>query len=57
VYSKVWEKQGFREESLSLNNLDTLFSKLGRDIQYWIKESKLSGEKNSIVKFLKKIIY
>ena len=57
VYAKVWEKQGFREESLSLKTIQGEFNKSGRDIQFWIKNSLLSGEKNALIKLFKKIVY
>jgi len=57
VYAKVWEKQGFREESLSLKTIQGEFNKSGRDIQFWIKNSLLSGEKSALIKLFKKIVY
>lgn len=57
VYAKVWEKQGFKEESLSLKTIDQEFNKTGHDVQFWIKNSFIASEKNPVVKFFKKIVY
>jgi glycosyltransferase involved in cell wall biosynthesis len=57
VYAKVWEKQGFRQESLPLKTIEKEFSTIGRDIQFWVKNSMLATEKNALVKFIKKIVY
>lgn len=57
VYSKVWEKQGFREEAIPIKTIDNEFSKMNKDVQYWIRNSMLSSEKNPIIKLFKKIVY
>lgn len=57
VYAKVWEKQGFQEKSLPIQSIEKEFAHIGRDIQFWVKNSLVAGEKNMLVKFLKKIVY
>ena len=43
VYLKVWEKDGFKEESLSLKEIDEERKKASEGFNFWIKELKSGG--------------
>lgn len=52
VYLKVWESSSFKEADLKLTDLETEKEKVGYQINYWMKEIKLS--KNPFKRFLSK---
>lgn len=51
VFAKVWEKQGFEEENITLSEVSSEMSKLGKEIKYWILTSSLD-ESSSRVKLI-----
>lgn len=53
VFAKVWEKRGFRNESLSLNQIDKKIHESAKDYHFWLTTSKIKETKNN----LKKIYY
>lgn len=53
VYLKIWERGGFKEQTIDLLKLEQEKDKNGLAINYWIKQSKFS--KNPFKKFLQKI--
>lgn len=52
VYLKVWENSSFKEVPLNLTDLEEEKNKAGYQINYWIKETKLS--KNPFKRFFSK---
>lgn len=52
VHLKVWENTSFKETDLKLTDLDTEKEKVGYQINYWLKETKLS--KNPFKRFFSK---
>lgn len=53
VYLKVWENTSFKEADLKLTDLETEKEKVEYQINYWMKETKLS--KNPFKRFFSKI--
>ena len=52
VYLKVWENSSFKETALNLTDLEAEKSKMGYQINYWMKEIKSS--KNPFKRFFSK---
>lgn len=52
VFSKLWEKQKFKSEIISLNDVYEQFKKSAHDFKYW----QIYVEKNPVKKLLAKII-
>lgn len=53
VYLKVWQKEGFKDQSVSLADLKTLTSDKSKEISYWFKYGNLSD--NEIKRLLQRI--
>lgn len=52
VFAKVWERKGFEEKELSINEISDEFRALGKELSYWILTEKIKNDKS----FFKKII-
>lgn len=52
VYLNLWEMTKFKEEEISLVHLEDEKKKIGEDINYWMKYSRLS--KNLLIRFFQK---
>ena len=50
VFAKIWEKQGFEEEQLSIKEIGSQFKKSEKEINYWLWESKIRTSNNPLTK-------
>lgn len=55
VFSKIWEKNGFKEENISLGQIEKIFCKLKINLDYWIITSKIEESNNPLEKIILKI--
>ena len=55
VFAKVWEKQGFEEKEISLDEISDEFGALGKETYYWILTEKINRGKSPIKKIINKI--
>lgn len=55
VYVKMWEKQGFRERKISINEIEYELKSESKNFRYWFKKVKLDSEDNIIKKGLIKL--
>lgn len=46
VYVKLWQKQDFKKKKIELSDLQNLFSKAGKELIWWLDESKIRISKN-----------
>ncbi len=53
MYLRVWEKEGFKQDNISLNVLKNVNSQSGEQIKYWFNYSNLS--KNPFKRFFQKV--
>jgi glycosyltransferase involved in cell wall biosynthesis len=53
VYLKLWELQGFKEDSPKLHQMENEFKIIAKDTKYWLRQSALS--KNPAKRMLQKI--
>lgn len=56
LYLKVWEYSKFTETGFNLQDFDKESNKLKDDLNYWVKNEIIKNEKNSLSKFVKKVI-
>ena len=54
VFALLWEKQGFKKQSLSLEQTEKEFKKSAKEISYWIKREKMKNA-NLFNKFFLKL--
>ncbi len=52
VYIKVWEMEGFKEESIGVSELQQEAEEAGKELNYWFKYGNLS--KNPLKRFLQR---
>lgn len=61
IFAKVWEKQGFEEENISLSQIHKEFSNLGYEFQYWLVsafiEEVTSPHKKVALRLKRKLIH
>lgn len=50
VFAKIWEKQGFQEHAISLNQISAELKRGRGEVDYWINTAFLEEEKNIIRK-------
>lgn len=55
VFAKVWERQGFEEKEISLDEISDEFGALGKETYYWILTEKINRGKSPIKKIINKI--
>lgn len=53
LYLRVWEIEKFQDNSITINEIETLSQQSGKEITYWIHLAKLS--KNPLKRFAQKI--
>lgn len=46
VYVKLWQKQDFKKKKIEIYDLQNLFSKAGKELIWWLDESKIRVSKN-----------
>lgn len=52
VFTKIWEKEGFKKEKLSINQIEKEITAIGKEIKYWLIKAKIEEEHNLIKKYL-----
>ncbi len=55
VFAKVWQRHGFKEETLSLPSVKQEFRKASREIRYWFLTSFLEEAKNPLTKLVLRV--
>lgn len=55
VFAKVWERQGFEEADVKIENIEKEFKILGKEFYYWILTEKLHSAKSPIKKIIHKV--
>lgn len=56
VFAKLWEKQGFVERDLTIDEIATEVKRSGREIHYWLLTAKLKASKSFVKKIFFKIL-
>jgi glycosyltransferase involved in cell wall biosynthesis len=56
VYVKIWEKQGFKEREISINEIEYGLKSKSKNFRYWFKKVKLDSEDSIIKKGLIKLL-
>lgn len=46
LYSKLWQKQGFKRGKIGFNEIESEFNKIFKDVRWWIVETKIRDSKN-----------
>ena len=52
LYLKLWELKEFKDETINLKEFEEVSKKVGQDVDYWLKTSRLS--KNPLKRILQK---
>ncbi len=56
LYTKLWEIKKFPESEIELQQVEEESGQILKEINYWIKEEKLKKDKNSLTRFVKRVI-
>ncbi len=54
LYLKVWEMSGFKEQNLGVMEFETEAKIIGKDVNYWLDQSKNANPFNNFLKIFKK---
>ncbi len=55
VFAKVWERKGFEEQEITVDEISKEMGSIGREINYWILTSYLDAGTSKVRKFTTKI--